>query len=93
MQLLLESGADMGAQDHDHNTPLHIAALQGKVAAAQMLLKHHARFDAWNKHCHTPLQVASQEGYTDIIQLLSRKASEVRGKLGSSQSVPSIMSI
>ena len=46
---------DVDARDHDHSTPLHLAAQYSSVKAAQLLLEHGADIHARNKNGWTPL--------------------------------------
>jgi ankyrin repeat protein len=53
-------------------TPLHLAAQEGSVEAARILLDHGAVVDAVNNFGNTPLFVAvfNSRGRGDVIQLL-----------------------
>lgn len=55
VELLLDVGASPNALDYDHNTPLHIAALNKpcKQAVIQLLLKRGAHFDSCNLDAKT----------------------------------------
>ncbi len=42
LELLFEAGALVNDTDYSHNTALHVAAHEGRVDAARVLLKHGA---------------------------------------------------
>ena len=71
--LLLRYGADLEAQDSDDNTPLHIAAYQGKLEAARVILEHArgAIVLVKNKLGRTPLHGAAigANGNPDLTRL------------------------
>ena len=52
------------------STPLHLAARNGRLAAAQLLLERGAIVGVQNKGGRTPLHEASFHGHSDIIMLL-----------------------
>jgi ankyrin repeat protein len=57
MRSLLEYSADLSAQDNDRDTPLPLAADQGKFTAAQLLIGCGAVVDSRNKLGQTRLQL------------------------------------
>lgn len=72
--LLLQYGADLEAQNSDDDTPLHLAACQGKLEATRALLEHArgAIVLLKNKLGRTPLHGAAMvaNGNPDITRLL-----------------------
>jgi len=59
-------------QNKDGNTPLHLAAEEGHVEVAQILLESCSTSDleVKNAHGNTPLQLAAEEGHVKVVQLL-----------------------
>ena len=70
-QLLLEHGADVNAQNKDHDTPLHLASSLRLHEMARLLLKHGAKVDLENLEGKTPLQVATRRKGKVMRRLLS----------------------
>ena len=58
VQVLLEHGADITAQDDTQSTPLHLASSEGLVDIMQILLEHGADVNARNLSHRTPLDLA-----------------------------------
>jgi ankyrin repeat protein len=59
VQLLIEHGADVTAQDENHLTPLHLASSSGIPEIVRLLLERGARVTAQDKSRKTPLHLAS----------------------------------
>jgi ankyrin repeat protein len=76
VQLLLDRGADVNAQDDDLSTPLHFAARCGDLQVAEVLIKHDANPHLQNKNGRIPLQVAWKKSRDKLAQLLSQRAGE-----------------
>ncbi|KAH8998262.1 hypothetical protein EDB86DRAFT_3242877 [Lactarius hatsudake] len=70
MQLLIQNGADVNAQDGDHLTPLHLASYRGDAKMVELLLQHGADFRAQDQNHSMPLHLASARGNAEIVQLL-----------------------
>ena len=70
-QRLLKSGADVNAQNKDHETPLHLASLLRLHEMARLLLEHGADVDVMNFEGKTPLQLATGRKGKAMRRLLS----------------------
>ncbi len=71
IELLLTYGASSDARDNNGFTPLHCALFEGRLNAADVLIKHSADIC-----CHdsligiTPLHIATAQGYLEMASLL-----------------------
>lgn len=70
IQALVESGADLNAQDANAATLLHIASANGYVSVAELLLEHRALVEAKDSDGWTPLHAASCWGQIQMVELL-----------------------
>lgn len=70
-------GTDVNQTDPAGDTPLHVAARQGEVAIAEILLGGGARLEVQDRQGHTPLQVALRSGKVEVAQLLVRRGAVV----------------
>ncbi|KAH8987328.1 ankyrin repeat-containing domain protein [Lactarius akahatsu] len=83
-RLLVERGADVNAQDEDKNTPLHSAALGGRLEIVQVLLDHGASAVVENGRGESSLHLVSKKEYprykdggAGIAQLLLERGVDV----------------
>ena len=74
---LIESGADLTAQDNLRITPLHLASLNGEVDVARMLIERGADLTAQDNHGFTPLHLASLNGKLDIARMLIERGADL----------------
>lgn len=60
LELLLSRGVDINARHHQSQgwTALHLAAMDGRIANARLLVEHGARLDAADADGRTPLEIA-----------------------------------
>ena len=70
-QRLLESGAEINAQNKDHETPLHLASRLRLHEMARLLLEHGAKVDVMNSEGKNPLQLATGRKGKAMRRLLS----------------------
>ncbi|CAL8085284.1 unnamed protein product [Calicophoron daubneyi] len=74
VELLLDSGAEVGCRAGNGYTPLHIAAKHNHLDIATLLLAQESDgfriADAESRSGFTPLHLAAQEGHTDMVSLL-----------------------
>ena len=91
-RVLLEYGANVGAEDNKRKTPLHIAIdykrlddlnermedyASGKVAVARVLLEHGANADAEDNEGKSPLHKAAEYGFVKGVRVLLKHGANV----------------
>jgi len=64
------AGASLNATDDDGDTPLHLAALQGFVQIAQILIDARANLEATEDNGFTPLHNGAYNGHVNVIRIL-----------------------
>merc|ERR1712083_424836 len=69
-EFLLLNGAKINAVDGSGNSPLHLAANQGRTAQVCLLLKHKANHHVRNVEGKTALDIAVQKADADVVTLL-----------------------
>jgi ankyrin repeat protein len=70
VELLLERGADVVAQNNRGSTPLHLAASNMSGKTIRLLIKNGAKINLQNSKNQTALHIASRRGHLDIVRLL-----------------------
>ena len=70
MRVVLEHGANVGAEDKKGRTPLHQAAKYGKVEDMRVLLEHDADVGVEDKEGNTPFQTVRKLRRREIMELL-----------------------
>ncbi|XP_044196188.1 protein phosphatase 1 regulatory subunit 16A [Thunnus albacares] len=70
IQALVQSGADLNAQDDNGATLLHIASANGYMSVAELLLEHRAKVEVKDCDGWTPLHAASCWGQIQMVELL-----------------------
>jgi ankyrin repeat protein len=68
VEFLVNKGCNLEARDL---TPLHVAAVHGRVEAARVVLAYGANFTAFCKAHKAPLDWATERGHQDVIRLLT----------------------
>jgi len=69
-QKLLECGADVNAQNKNHETPLHLASRLRLFEMAEFLLEHGADVNVKNSKGRSPLQLAFGRKRREIKKLM-----------------------
>lgn len=88
LQLLIEKGSRVNAEDEDGETPLYIAVSYEDCESAQLLIERGARVNRANAEGQTPLHLASFEGDVHMVQLLINKGAQVNLSEGLSGKTP-----
>lgn len=70
IRALVQSGADLNAQDANGTTLLHIASANGYVSVGEVLLEHRAEVEVKDSDGWTPLHAASCWGQIQMVELL-----------------------
>ena len=70
VEVLVDAGADIEAQDSTGDTPLHVAGEKGELAILKMLLKAGARVCATDNTGDTCLILAAYFGHTETVRYL-----------------------
>ncbi|WKT54221.1 hypothetical protein QSH57_004805 [Fusarium oxysporum f. sp. vasinfectum] len=68
--LLLQSGADVDAEDHGASRAIHEAVVHRKLPQLKMLLEHGAETDCLTKDGEFPLKLAVARNNIDMVQAL-----------------------
>lgn len=68
LKLLIESGADVNAEDSDKWTPLHAAATCGHLTLVKLLISHGANLLAVNTDGNMPYDLCDEEECLDYIE-------------------------
>ena len=80
-RLLIDRGADVGAQNKHGRTPLHHACNYGHPDIVRLLIDRGADIEAMDEDGRTPLQDACYYGRTDIVQLLIDRGADVNVRI------------
>ncbi len=80
VEVLLEEGAGVNAQDKGGITPLHYAANHGHIKIVKLLLKNEANVNLQDKNGTTPLHSATNHGYIKIVKLLLKNEANVNAQ-------------
>jgi len=75
--LLLNNGANVGADNQHQHTPLHYAVHNGHGNVTLLLLNYSAPVDAYNHFQQTPLHLAALRGHLEIVLLLLNHGASV----------------
>ena len=70
VQELLASGKSPNDTDNEEHTALHVAAMNGNLQIAAIMIKAKAKLDPQDKLGHTPLHYAADRNHADVAKLL-----------------------
>ncbi|XP_054722498.1 ankyrin repeat and protein kinase domain-containing protein 1-like [Uloborus diversus] len=79
---LLDGGLDTRARDVRGNTPLHLALLSGKEAAAELLVDADCLTHVEDENRFTPLHLAAWRGYVNVVRMLLAGGAKASAKDG-----------
>jgi len=80
IKALLEDGADINTTDELGESPLHIAAVNGHLQAATLLVAKAADVNAGDVRGLTPLHAAAWSGSSEIVALLIDKGADINAR-------------
>ena len=70
-KFLIESGADVNAQDHMKNSPFLYAGAEGYLDIVKLALQHNPNFGLYNRYGGTALIPAAEKGHIEMVRLLA----------------------
>lgn len=74
---LIESGAEVNAEDEYGNTPLHWAVKGGRREVAEALIEREATIDARDRDGFTPLITAAVDNRDDMFRTLLQNGADI----------------
>ncbi len=77
VKLLLDHGANINLQNAEGNTPLHLAARNGKLSTVQLLMARGANPALANANGDVPITLAYRYYHPDVAAFLEREAGRV----------------
>ena len=80
LQCMIARGISLRGADYDMRTPLHLAACEGYIAIAELLISHGVNINSQDRWGHTPLDDAHHHEQKSMITLL-RKHNAVRSQV------------
>ena len=84
VKIILDTGAEVNAQNHAGWTPSHLACSNGRVSCLPLLITAGAQLDILTQHPPdwTPLHFASANGELEAVELLIKAKCDTRAKAG-----------
>lgn len=70
IEMILEQGHYIDAEDEDGTTPIFVAIYYDKMEATELLLRHGASVNVFDSNGHYPLHIAAMKGCLDIVERL-----------------------
>ncbi|XP_047206223.1 protein phosphatase 1 regulatory subunit 16A [Girardinichthys multiradiatus] len=80
IQALIQTGADLNAQDNNGATLLHIASANGYMSVAELLVDHRAQLELKDSDGWTPLHAAACWGQIQVVELLVAHGADLNSK-------------
>jgi len=80
VEYLVQEGFSVNEKGFGTAAPLHISVHNRDIAAAEFLLAHGADPNSKDHQGRTPLAIAEAKGYTELVELLSRKTTLKTGR-------------
>ena len=77
LQVLLNAGADIHAQDVDGNTPMHHVAMEGHIDTLTQLLQEGSNINGKNYARRTPIHFAALKGKLACVKALVAKRASI----------------
>ncbi|XP_037550368.1 protein phosphatase 1 regulatory subunit 16A [Nematolebias whitei] len=80
VQALVQSDADLNAQDNNGATLLHIAAANGYMSVAEQLMENRVQLELKDSDGWTPLHAAACWGQIEVVELLVAHGANLNAK-------------
>ncbi|CAM9915599.1 unnamed protein product, partial [Pylaiella littoralis] len=77
VEMLIDAGGDVNAEDHEEFTCLHAAAFKGFADVIALLLDNGANIEARDDAGSTPFAIATLNGHFRAMRLLARRGANV----------------
>lgn len=85
VERLIRAGADVNKLDRSGLAPLHVAAVEGGVNMARVLLANGARLELRTREDATALHLAARHGHSAVVELLLASGADVNVREGGSR--------
>ena len=82
LEALIAAGAGIDERDHDGDTPVHYAAVQGELECVEALARAGAKLDLKDNDGETPAHVAHKSVKKRLKELVQAARTRLRGRGG-----------